>query len=947
MSHIYLFVPYFGKFPNYFQLYLDSLRANTDCLTVFIITDIDVDADTGKDSCKGPYIFPPNAIRIPMTLQIIRERMRTFLQEEYDHLVSAESLLLQPYKLVDIKIIYPILFDDIIQEYNISENDFVGWGDIDLIYGKLSNFIDFNENYYLIGGRNGHFTAIRNIHSFKQVFKRIPDYVELCTDSKVYGTDEIAYQQSLIAYLEENNYKMFDMGQVFCDIVPPCFFELFRPNYKTYKKNFFNNIKPHKNINYLYYDKKTSVLKTVYDDGESYETTYCHLHKRKMDLPFSLSNSEYNIGYYIGEYSFSLEKPNANIKPDNVFDCFVINLDRRSDRLEKFCKMNGDKINFVRTKAIDGRELEFKQNICINDKPIISEIISDKFSNLKIGEIGCFLSHYFLWKKISQLEKPCIIFEDDVILCNDFNTKLNRMFKEGLPNDFHLLYLGVWQNFENDYFYRTYIKNNKDSLINNHFFRFNSDNNLTGCDFYAYAYIVSPKSCKLLCEHVEKNTYKLYPVDNFLCRFDNKYICFYNDNKPFLCHAPQGDSDIQPNPGSSKNDNTYKIRLHLPAIPYTITSDDYSHDAFTGKVKRFSPMMRSVGYEVYHYGIETSESNADKDIQLLTKDEWNKLRIDSLLFLEPNLTRDQAEIKINDPSMFVGMLANWGTPLFKEFNRRFRERLQENYRHVTTDIVCIPLGHSYDDALIGLNYVMVEIGIGYNDSCHPFRVFESHNWLSATLTNENKDPNNYWFVIPHSFDVDQFVFNPNPIPRRVGFLGRISNAKGCHIIVEIAKRFPDVEFILCGQGNADEYIKQPNVKYKAPIHGKERSEYLGNCIALLFLTTYLEPFGCTSVEAQLCGTPVIATDFGGPVETIEQFKTGLRGHTLSDYCKGVQMALNNEFDRGYIRDRAAKLYGMYNVAHQYDYVLRSILDLYKPEKNGWYSPDTYIERTNI
>ena len=63
------------------------------------------------------------------------------------------------------------------------------------------------------------------------------------------------------------------------------------------------------------------------------------------------------------------------------------------------------------------------------------------------------------------------------------------------------------------------------------------------------------------------------------------------------------------------------IRLHILAIPYTITNDEYSHDAFTGKVQRFSPMMRSRGYEVYHYGVEGSESNATKDIQLLTKDE--------------------------------------------------------------------------------------------------------------------------------------------------------------------------------------------------------------------------------------------------------------------------------------------------------------------------------------
>jgi hypothetical protein len=160
-------------------------------------------------------------------------------------------------------------------------------------------------------------------------------------------------------------------------------------------------------------------------------------------------------------------------------------------------------------------------------------------------------------------------------------------------------------------------------------------------------------------------------------------------------------------------------------------------------------------------------------------------------------------------------------------------------------------------------------------------------------------------------------------------------------IVEIAKKFPTVQFILCGSGDPSPFLTQPNIIYKRPIHGKERSEYLGDCVAILCLTTYLEPFGCSAVEAQLCGTPVISSDFGGMVETVEQFKTGLRGHTLSDFCIGVQMALDGFFDREYIRERAVKKYDMYNLAYDYEYVFKSVNDIHNG-KNGWYSPDSHI-----
>jgi glycosyltransferase involved in cell wall biosynthesis len=394
-----------------------------------------------------------------------------------------------------------------------------------------------------------------------------------------------------------------------------------------------------------------------------------------------------------------------------------------------------------------------------------------------------------------------------------------------------------------------------------------------------------------------------------------------------------------------------KIRLHLPAIPYTITRDEYSHDAFTGKVKRFAPMMRSITdpttkdsvFEVYHYGVETSDSGADRDIQLMTKAEWNLLRIDSMQFLDTKLTREEAEAKLVDQTLFTGHLANWSTPLFKEFNRRLRIQLQLNYRASNTDIVCLPLGASHDGAIDLPNIAVVEFGIGYNGSCKNYRIFESYSWLSKTLGDEKKDPNNYWFVIPHGFDSSAFPLSKNPpVRNRIGFLGRITSTKGCYVIAEVAKLFPHLEFVLCGQGDPVPFLTSPNVLYKKPIHGSERAEFLGSCVATMCPTVYLEPFGCSAIESQLCGTPVISVDNGGYAETVEQFRTGLRCHTLADFCKGVQMALDGVFDRAYVRERAVCLYDMYGLAKQYEYVFRSVLDIHTAGKNGWYSPDCHM-----
>ena len=243
---------------------------------------------------------------------------------------------------------------------------------------------------------------------------------------------------------------------------------------------------------------------------------------------------------------------------------------------------------------------------------------------------------------------------------------------------------------------------------------------------------------------------------------------------------------------------------------------------------------------------------------------------------------------------------------------------------------------------------LIETGIGYSNlnTLTGYKVFESYSWMSSLLGSSNMSPSNYWFVIPNYFDSNEFKLTLNPCVnkvKRVAFLGRLGSFKGCSIIVEIAKRFPNILFTLCGSGDASQFLTEKNIEYREPIHGAQRSEYLGDCIAVLCPSKFLEPFCGVAVEAQLCGTPAITSDWGGMVETVEQFKTGLRCHTLADYCLGIQMALDGKFDRSYIRERAVRMFDMYNLAYNYEQVFRTVIDLYIPEKNGWYSPESNIK----
>ena len=96
------------------------------------------------------------------------------------------------------------------------------------------------------------------------------------------------------------------------------------------------------------------------------------------------------------------------------------------------------------------------------------------------------------------------------------------------------------------------------------------------------------------------------------------------------------------------------------------------------------------------------------------REEWEDVRRRSYAQLYPD-----REMRAQD---FVGDLANVCTPLYREFNRRFRQAPLEHYRE--GDLVCLPFGEAHKEAIEGLNALAVESGIGYPTSFLPFRIYE-------------------------------------------------------------------------------------------------------------------------------------------------------------------------------------------------------------------------------
>ena len=190
MKSIAYVIPYFGKLPNNFPLWLVGCEKNPT-VDWLIFTDD-----------KTQYSYPDNVKVTYMSF----DDMRNKIQSIYDFPISME----RPYKLCDFKVAYGEIFEDELQGY-----DFWGHCDLDLMFGNIRKFLtdDILEKYDKIGDQ-GHSTLYRNNSEINSLYRRHIDGVEkyenILSSNKNYVFDEQVicnmYKAMGKEYYNETNY---------------------------------------------------------------------------------------------------------------------------------------------------------------------------------------------------------------------------------------------------------------------------------------------------------------------------------------------------------------------------------------------------------------------------------------------------------------------------------------------------------------------------------------------------------------------------------------------------------------------------------------------------------------------------------------------------------------------------------------------------------------------
>ncbi|WP_110708820.1 glycosyltransferase family 4 protein [Salinicola sp. CR57] len=126
---------------------------------------------------------------------------------------------------------------------------------------------------------------------------------------------------------------------------------------------------------------------------------------------------------------------------------------------------------------------------------------------------------------------------------------------------------------------------------------------------------------------------------------------------------------------------------------------------------------------------------------------------------------------------------------------------------------------------------------------------------------------------------------------------RLVPYKRIDLVVEAFSRMPDRQLVVIGEGDQEDKIRRmltPNITFLGHQPFSELRGYLQRAKAFVFAAE--EDFGIIPIEAQACGTPVIAYARGGALETVQHGKTGF--HFDRQTPESIREAVENFETKG-------------------------------------------------
>lgn len=194
---ILIIINYFGAWPEWFPIFLESCRANRTVHWLF------------HTDCAIPAETPPNVTFSSISLARYYEQVSDSLGISF----KPE----EPYKICDVRPAYGVIYKNEIQSF-----DYFGYGDLDVIYGNIRRFYTPDVlTHTLISAHgsivSGHLTLLRNEEWVRNAFRLIPKWKKHLEDPRLlpwtqrlneFGLTEVFGRRQLFFHGKRMNHAM-------------------------------------------------------------------------------------------------------------------------------------------------------------------------------------------------------------------------------------------------------------------------------------------------------------------------------------------------------------------------------------------------------------------------------------------------------------------------------------------------------------------------------------------------------------------------------------------------------------------------------------------------------------------------------------------------------------------------------------------------------------------
>ena len=126
------------------------------------------------------------------------------------------------------------------------------------------------------------------------------------------------------------------------------------------------------------------------------------------------------------------------------------------------------------------------------------------------------------------------------------------------------------------------------------------------------------------------------------------------------------------------------------------------------------------------------------------------------------------------------------------------------------------------------------------------------------------------------FFIDPFNYDKKSNKFSVGFIGRLESQKGIHILINSAKKLPNINFYIAGEGPMLEYLEKLALGLSNVFFVGVKNPINFMCsVDIIIVPSIREPLGNVIIEAGFCKKAVIASNIDGIPEIITDNISGI------------------------------------------------------------------------